>query len=368
MNSIRAVPFVLALLVGCSSVPVDLGDPGRSQLPKEQDGDEPVGDRNGIEGDDTTLEGLDTDPPAQSGEPELVLDTTSLGGVAAIRDFDLSAGTLYYTALQNDRVSLFRYDIASKANAAIGGEQAGEPFASDSSGVFYAGVRPDSSERAILGMPTTSTAPGWFSLVPTFATAVAVDAQYVYWVEPGELTTNFRVARREAFASSPVPTSSYGPTIRLGADLFRHLVVDQGVAYAAGDHGMLVKYDIELATTMLTAQGPKNGFVVSGTNLYWIDGADLKSLPKNAAKDTPPSTIASLPADASNVIGGIGPKGVYVLSVAKTGSEGRVILVDPASAAQKELATNLSGLGSGIFRENAFYFVTNQGVMRLADQ
>jgi len=165
-----------------------------------------------------------------------------------------------------------------------------------------------------------------------------------------------------------VPTSSYGPAIRLGPDFFRHLVVDQGVAYAASDHGMLVKYDIELATTMLAEQGPKNGFVVSGTNLYWIDGTDLKSLPKNAAAATPPSTIASLPADASNVIGGIGPKGVYVLSVAKTGNDGRVIRVDPATAAQKELATDLSGLGSGIFRENAFYFVTNQGVMRLADQ
>lgn len=368
MKSIRVVPFVFALLVGCSSAPVDLGDPGRSRSPQQQERDQPVGDRNGAEGGDTPLEGPGTETPAQSGEPELVLDATSLGGVAAIRDFDLSAGTLYYSALQNDRVSLFRYDIASKANAAIGGEQAGEPFASDSSGVFYFGVRPDSSERAILGMPKTSAAPGWLSIVPTFATAVAVDAQYVYWVERGELTTNFRVARREAFASSPVPTSSYGPAIRLGPDFFRHLVVDQGVAYAASDHGMLVKYDIELATTMLAEQGPKNGFVVSGTNLYWIDGTDLKSLPKNAAAATPPSTIASLPADASNVIGGIGPKGVYVLSVAKTGNDGRVIRVDPATAAQKELATDLSGLGSGIFRENAFYFVTNQGVMRLADQ
>jgi hypothetical protein len=368
MKSIRVVPFVFALLVGCSSAPVDLGDPGRSRS-QQEDGDKQVGDRNGVEGDDTTLGGPGTnDPTLPSGEPELVLDTASLGAVAVIRDLDLSAGTLYYSALQNDGVALFRYDIASKANVAIGGEHAGEPFAADSSGVFYFGVRPDSSEKAILGIPTTSVAPQWLSSVPTYATAVAVDTQNVYWVERGELTTNFRVARREPFASSPVPTSSYGPAIRLGADFFRHLIVDEGIAYAAGDHGMLIKYDIELATTMLTEQGPKNGFVVSGANLYWIDGAALKSLPKNAAKDTPPSTIASLPADASNVIGGIGPKGIYVLSHATTGNDGRVLRVDPTSAAQKELATNLTGLGSGIFRENAFYFVTSQGVMRLADQ
>lgn len=367
MKSVRVVPFVLAALVGCSSAPVDLGSPGRNQSPQERGGDNVLGDKDG---DETVRESPGPENPTPSaGEPETVVEMTSLGGVSQIRDLDLAAGKIHYSALANDRVALYRYDIASKANVAVGDEFASEPFAADANGVFYSGVRAEPASRAIFGTPTTGIAPEWLSLVPTYATAVGLDDQKVYWIERGELTTNFRVAHRGAFSSSPEPTQSYGPEMSLGANFFRHIVVDQGVAYAAGDHGMLVKFDIELATTMLAEQGPTNGFVVGGTNLYWMDGAALRSLPKTATKETLPSTIATLPADANNVVAGVGPKGIYVLSETTTGSDaGSVIRVDPTSGAQKELATNLSGLGRGVFRENTLYFTTKKGILRLADQ
>ena len=369
MKTVRFFCFVLPALLGCSSGPVDLGDPGTKDTPNEND------DLRNLD-DDKTPGDPDKDPGTGPGTlkpasgPEPVLESAALTDVGEIHAFDLADGKLIYSALHHDRMALFRYDISSKSNALVDPEYGGSPFAADAGGLFYFGLTAAPVRKAIVGMPLTSTThvPEWFSSVSTIATAVALDAERVYFIERGELETSFMVAGRGAFATPPSERLAYGRSVPNDNEYFRHLVVDDGVAYAAGDRGRLVKFDLEIATTILTTGGPETGFVVDGSRFYWVDGTDLKTLSTTAAAGTTPTVIATLPSGATNILGGVGPKGVYVLSQPTADADGgKVLRIHVSTGAPTELATKLSGLRSGTFLEKSLYFATSKGVLRLTD-
>jgi hypothetical protein len=370
MKSVRFVCFVLPAVLGCSSGPVDLGDPGRDDAPHGND--DPGTKGNGdLPGDKQQEPGPQNPAPSlPSNAPETVLESAALADVGEIRTFDLAAGKLYYSALHDDHMSLFRYDITSKANALVDRDYGGSPFAADAGGLFYYGLTADPVRKAVIGMPLTTTthAPEWFAGVTTHATAIALDQQKVYFVERGELHTFFRIANRGTFMRPPTETGAFGPSVTNNSEFFNHLVIDQGLGYAAGDRGRLVKFDLEIATTLLTSGGPKNGFVVDSSSFYWVDGTDLKALSKSAAPGTTPSVIATLPSGANNLLGGVGPKGIYILSQPSADPEaGKVLRIHPTTGAPTELATQLSELRGGTFLDKALYFATSKGVFRLTD-
>ena len=370
MKPYRLSCFVLTALIGCSSGPVDLGDPGvKDDVPLDPGRDGDHNDRPGDVEQDPGPKNPDTSTPANA--PETVLEATSLAEVDEIRSFDLAGGKLFYSGAHDNSISLYRYDIASKANVLVARDHGGAPFAADENGFFYAGLTAyPVVQKAVVGMPLTSTthAPEWFSSYETIATAVAVDPGKVYWIERGELHTFFRIANRTAFTLPPSPAYAFGPSVPNNSETFEHLVIDQGVGYTAGDRGRLVRFDMEIATTVLTSGGPKSGFVLDDSNLYWVDGTDLKALPKGAPAGSSPSVITSLPSDATNVLGGAGPKGVYVLSQPSAGADsGKVLRIDPATGTPTELVTKLGGLRAGAFIEKSLYFVTSKGVLRLKD-
>ncbi len=368
MKPVRLLCFVLPAVLGCSVGRVDLGDPGRDDVPHGNGGD-----GNGGNGGDGTTGDPETGDPGQSSPsnaPETVLEGATLDQIGEIRDFNVAAGKLYYSASSDGRVSLFRYDIASKANVLIDKDHGGSPYAADANGLFYFGLTPEPVEKAIIGIPLTSTThlPEWFARVSTYATAVALDPKMVYWAERGELDTFFRIARRGTFASPPTETAAFGPSVPNQGEWFNHLVVDQGIGYAAGDRGRLVKFDLEIATTLLAEGGPTDGFMMDAARLYWTDGAELKALSRSAAPGTAPSVIGSLPSDATNVLGGVGAKGVYVLSQPSAGgATGKVLRIDPATAASTELVSKLPGVRAGTFLDKSLYFATSKGIFRLTD-
>lgn len=373
MKTVRFLSLVLPAILGCSIGRIDLGEPGRGGSSHENgNGGDPNGS-GGLEGE--TLGAPAKEDPGTAtppNAPENVLETATLPEIAQIRELRLAGGKIYYSALADDRVSLYRYDIASKTNALVDRDYGGSPFAADAGGLFYYGLTAAPQRKAVVGMPlaTTTHAPEWFSGVTTYATAIALDQQKVYWVERGELHTFFRIAPRGTFQSAPTETAAFGPSVPNQNEYFAHIAIDQGVGYAAGDRGRLVKFDLEIATTLLATGGPKNGFAMGSGRLYWVDGTALKSLATTAAPETTPSVIGSpLPADATNVVAGVGPKGVYVLSIPVAGGDtGKVLRIDTTTGAPTELASSLSGLLSGTFFDKSLYFVTSKGVLRLTEE
>lgn len=373
MKPIRFLCFVLPAVLGCSSGPVDLGDPGRDETPQDKGKGSDGNGGSGLDGEILDAPGNeDPDPAIPPNAPENVLETATLPEIVQIRELRLAEGKLYYSALADDRVSLYRYDIASKTNALVDRDYGGSPFAADAGGLFYYGLTAAPQRKAVVGMPLASTThvPEWFAGVTTYATAIALDQQKVYWVERGELHTFFRIAHRGTFQSPPTETGAFGPSVPNQNEYFAHIAIDQGVGYAAGDRGRLVKFDLEIATTLLATGGPKNGFAMGSGRLYWVDGTALKSLATTAAPETTPSVIGSpLPADTTNVVAGVGPKGVYVLSTPVAGGDtGKVLRIDPTTGTPTELASGLSGLLSGTFLDKSLYFVTSKGVLRLTDE
>jgi hypothetical protein len=376
----RQLGFVwLAGVWACSLAPVDLGDPAKG-LEQSEPGTDSGSDASA---DTTPPTTTTTTPVPDSGAAESVVAQSAVPEVATAQHLVVAGNRLYYDAtVKGQRYGqhvIYCWDLTTKQNVGLSVPSADVPFAADDHGLFFGGhgIIPDQEPtNAIVGGPLGSGAftPGWLSPADGTPTALALDATYVYWVESYDGYSNWYRAPRGSFAIHPAPTHwSTLAMVALGWELKVHMLVDNDRVFFGID-GALSRSDMAVGgdenVDLLPSGGPSDRFDGDDTNLYWVDATNAKLMrfAKSAGPFTSATVVASLPADSDNALGGIGGKGIYILSQPKAGgATGKVLRIDAKTGASADLATRLDQPREGVFAQGALYFVASQGIMRVVD-